>query len=67
MATLGLGMSASVHSRSIIPCSSGACSGVTTRARIALRASLSEEYHCHHARPSPASPTRTTIGAPPKA
>ena len=45
MPTRGLGMSASAQSRSIIPCSSGACSGVTSRARIARIATLSELYH----------------------
>ena len=45
IATVGLGMSASAQSRSIIPCSSGASSGVTTRARIAASAILSEKYH----------------------
>ncbi len=45
IATRGLGMSAIAHSRSIIPCSSGASVGDTSRARIALIASLSEKYH----------------------
>ena len=54
--TRGLGMSASAHSRSIMPCSSGASCGLTSRARIARIASLSEEYHCHQATPSPATP-----------
>ena len=35
IATRGLGMSARAQSRSIMPCSSGACSGVTSRARMA--------------------------------
>ena len=43
--TRGLGMSASAQSRSIMPCSSGASSGVTSRARIAFIATLSELYH----------------------
>ena len=43
--TLGFGMSASWHSRSIMPCSSGASSGVTSRARIARIATLSELHH----------------------
>ncbi len=43
--TRGLGMSASAQSRSIMPCSSGACSGVTSRARIARIATLSELAH----------------------
>ncbi len=45
MPTRGLGMSASVHSRSIMACSSGASSGLTSRARIARIAVLSEVYH----------------------
>ena len=40
MATLGLGMSASAHSRSTTPCSSGACSGVTSLACMAYMAIL---------------------------
>ncbi len=36
-ATRGLGMSASAHSRSIMACSSGACSGSTTLAPIDLQ------------------------------
>ena len=43
--TRGFGMSASAQSRSIMPCSSGASSGVTSRARIARIATLSEEHH----------------------
>ena len=39
IATRGLGMSAMAQSRSIIPCSSGACSAVTSRAPIARMAS----------------------------
>ena len=49
MPTRGLGMSARAHSRSIMPCSSGASSGVTSRARIAFMASLSEDHHCQNA------------------
>ena len=41
-ATLGFGRSACTHSRSIIACSSGASCGVTSRAPMARRASLSE-------------------------
>ena len=48
-ATRGLGMSASTHSRSIIACSSGACSGVTSRPPIDFSASRSEKYHCPQA------------------
>ena len=40
MATLGLGMSASAHSRSTTPWSSGACSGVTSLACMAYMAIL---------------------------
>ena len=40
MATLGLGMSARAHSRSTTPCSSGACSGVTSLACMAYMAIL---------------------------
>ncbi len=45
MPTRGLGMSASAQSRSIMPCSSGASSGVTSRARMARIATLSEDHH----------------------
>ena len=45
MPTRGLGMSASAHSRSIMPCSSGASSGLTSRARIARIATLSLFHH----------------------
>ena len=45
MPTRGLGMSASAHSRSIMPCSSGASSGPTSRARMARMATLSEDHH----------------------
>ena len=51
MPTRGLGMSARAHSRSIMPCSSGASSGVTSRARIARMATLSELHHCQNAMP----------------
>ena len=43
--TRGFGMSARAHSRSIMACSSGACSGVTSRARMAFIATVSEKYH----------------------
>ncbi|MCW2835215.1 MAG: hypothetical protein JWN68_3168 [Nocardioides sp.] len=43
--TRGSGMSARAQSRSIIPCSSGASYGVTSRARIARMAILSEDHH----------------------
>ena len=37
-------------------CSSGACSGVTSRARIAFIATVSEKYHCPQAIPIPITP-----------
>ena len=58
IATRGLGMSAIAQSRSIMPCSSGACSGVTTRAPIARSATVSERHHWKKATPMPASPIR---------
>ena len=58
-ATRGLGMSAIAHSRSIMPCSSGASSGVTSRARMARIATLSELYHCQTATPMPTTPIRS--------
>ena len=45
MPTRGFGISASAHSRSIMPCSSGSSSGVTSQARIARMATLSEFHH----------------------
>src|SRR3954454_15916201 len=56
MATRGLGMSASAQSRSIMSWSSGASWGATSRARIALRARVSELYHWNHTMPSATSP-----------
>ena len=50
-ATFGFGRSACTHRRSIIACSCGACSGVTTRAPIAASASLSEANRFSAARP----------------
>ncbi len=50
-ATRGLGMSASTQSRSIMACSSGACSGVTSLPPMDLSASRSEKYHWPHAMP----------------
>ena len=41
IATRGLSMSASAHSRSTMPCSAGACWGVTSRAPAAASAILS--------------------------
>src|SRR4051794_578865 len=54
--TRGLGMSARATSRSIMAWSSGASSGVTSRARIAFIATVSEKYHCPHAIPRPMIP-----------
>ncbi len=45
MATRGLGMSAIAQSRSTSACSWGACSGVTTRARMADSAIVSLNHH----------------------
>ncbi len=45
MPTRGFGMSASAQSRSTMPCSSGASSGLTSRARIARIAALSLFHH----------------------
>ena len=47
MATRGLGMSARAHSRSMIPWSSGSCSGVTTWPCIDHMAILSENQYWH--------------------
>src|SRR5918996_2569914 len=59
MATLGLGMSARAHSRSTIWCSSGACSGVPSRPRIAARARRSEKKYWKNRNP-PAMRTTST-------
>ena len=59
IATRGLGMSASAQSRSIIPCSSGASSGLTSRAPMARSAALSEFHHWKKAMPMPTSPMMT--------
>ena len=48
----------------MMPCSSGASSGVTTRARIAFSAIESELYHWNQATPRPAIPIRTARPAP---
>ena len=50
MATRGLGMSASAHSRSIAPCSSGASSGVTRWPCIPQSAILSENQYWQNSR-----------------
>ena len=54
--TRGFGMSARAQRRSIIWCSSGASSGVTSRARIAFIATVSEKYHCPQAIAIPMMP-----------
>src|SRR4029453_17961747 len=59
MATLGLGMSARAQSRSIIWCSSGACSGDTSCPRIAARAIRSEKKYWKNRNP-PAITTMST-------
>src|SRR5918993_2700599 len=51
IATRGLGMSARAHSRSTIWCSSGACSGDTSRPRIAARAMRSEKKYWKNRNP----------------
>ena len=56
-ATFGLGRSACTHRRSIIACSSGASAGVTSRAPMARRASLSEPKSWNSARPTAMMPT----------
>ena len=53
MATRGLGMSASAHRRSITPCSSGACSGVTSLACMANMAILSLKKYWQKSSPKP--------------
>src|SRR5215218_4514185 len=57
-ATFGLGMSARAHSRSIIWCSSGACSGDTSRPRIAVRAIRSAKKYWTNRNPPAISRTR---------
>ena len=56
-ATFGFGRSACTQRRSIIACSSGASAGVTSRAPIARRASLSEPNSWNAARPPAISAT----------
>src|SRR4029453_13840592 len=57
-ATFGLGMLARAHSRSIIWCSSGACSGDTSRPRIAVRAIRSAKKYWTNRKPPAISRTR---------
>src|SRR5215218_7289987 len=57
-ATLGLGMSARAQSRSTIWCSSGACSGDTSRPRIEDRAIRSEKKYWKNRNPPAISRTR---------
>ena len=56
IATRGLDMSASAHSRSMIPCSCGACSGVTSCAPDARSATLSDQNR----EPNTSTAPRTT-------
>src|SRR5918999_1729266 len=58
IATRGLGMSARAHSRSTIWCSSGACSGDTSRARIEYRAMRSEKKYWKNRNPPAISRTK---------
>ena len=51
-AIFGFGRSAWMHRRSIIACSSGASAGVTSRAPIARRASLSEPNRWNSGQPA---------------
>src|SRR4029453_3192966 len=60
-ATFGLGMSARAHSRSIIWCSSGACSGDTSRPRIAVRAIRSEKKYWTNRKPPAMTTTSTQL------
>src|SRR5215211_2079677 len=57
MATRGLGMSARAQSRSTIWCSSGACSGDTSRPRIDARAMRSEKKYWKNRNPPAISST----------
>ena len=63
--TRGLGISAMAHSRSTTACSCGACSGVTSTARIAFMDKVSENHHCPNSS-APLSP-RMRIALKPKA
>ncbi len=61
IATLGLGMSASAHSRSTTPCSSGACSGVTSLACMANMAILALNQYWQKRSPTPMIRMRTRL------
>src|SRR5215203_3527362 len=64
-ATLGLGMSARAQSRSTIWCSSGACSGDTSRPRMEDRAIRSEKkYWKNRNPPATSTATKTTYSRP---
>ena len=61
MATLGLGMSARAHSRSTTPCSSGACSGVTSLACMAYMAILALNQYWQNRTPTAMTRIRTRL------
>lgn len=72
MATLGFGMSARAQIRSMVPCSSGACSGVTSRAPMPYAAMRSLNQNCAMNRPPVMirmigqEPRRTAMSTPTK-
>ncbi len=61
MATRGLGMSASAHRRSTTPCSSGACSGVTSLACMAYMAILALNQYWQNSSPTAMTRIRTRL------
>ena len=61
IATLGLGMSARAHSRSTTPCSSGACSGVTSLACMAYMAILALNQYWQNRTPTAMIRIRTRL------
>ena len=61
MPTRGFSMSAIAQIRSTIACSCGACSGVTTTARMADMASESENHHCPPSRAALMTSTNTAL------
>ena len=61
IATRGLGMSASAHSRSTTPCSSGACSGVTSLACMAYMAILALNQYWQNSTANAMTRTRTRL------
>ena len=62
MATLGLGMSARAQSRSTTPCSSGACSGVTSLACMAYMAILALNQYWQNSSANAMTSTIRTTG-----